>query len=82
MGTLPGIGIGPNLAAAVVETFGSIGLVLAILVVVGAILVHMSGKKLSEVYLCWSSQLSVYSSLPALIHRLNPRNSRRGTRNN
>ena len=52
MGTLPGIGIGPNLAAAVVETFGSIGLVLAILVVVGAILVHMPGKKLSEVYLC------------------------------
>jgi hypothetical protein len=52
MRTLPGIGIGPNLAAAAVETFGSIGLVLAILVVVGAILVHMPGKKLSEVYLC------------------------------
>jgi len=44
-GSIPGYGYGFEFASAAVTVWGAIGLVLAIIVIVGAILIYMPGKE-------------------------------------
>ena len=43
--SIPGYGFGADIAAAALATWGAIGLVLAILVIIGAVLIYMPGKE-------------------------------------
>lgn len=43
--TMPGYGLGADMAVAFLATWGAIGLILAILVIVGAVLIYMPGKE-------------------------------------
>ncbi len=43
--SIPGYGFGAGLTAAFLATWGAIGLILAILVIIGAVLIYMPGKE-------------------------------------
>lgn len=68
--TIPGFGIGPGLglAEAVLATWGAIGLILAIVVIIGAILIYMPGKEvIGGILVLIFSIISLFFTLGGLI---------------